>query len=108
MEMQQEREKLISTIEFERNCRQQDLDVHTAEVNDLQEQLGEYEEETMKLNNHLYQAKLEITRLQKIADAHSPTKSVMSSKISRAPEQPSPAASRSPAAGTKQASVAKS
>ena len=53
-ETQQEREKLISALEFERGCRQQDVETRDAEVRDLQEQLGEYEEETMKLQNQLY------------------------------------------------------
>ena len=36
-ETQQEREKLISALEFERGCRQQDAEAKDAEVKDLQE-----------------------------------------------------------------------
>ncbi len=47
MEANQEREKLFNSLEFERNCRKQDVDARDSEVQDLQEQIGEYEEETM-------------------------------------------------------------
>lgn len=87
MGLQQEREKLINSLEFERTCRLQDVEVRDAELRDLQDQLGEYEEESMKLQNELYQMKLEVTRLQNMQP--SPAKSVMSSKISRA-EIPTP------------------
>lgn len=49
MEINQEREKLIASLDYERNCRKQDVDARDAEVHDLQEQIGEYEEETMQL-----------------------------------------------------------
>jgi len=45
--LQQEREKLISSLEFERNCRQQDVEVRDRDLRDVQEQIGEYEEENM-------------------------------------------------------------
>ena len=51
MEAQQEREKLFNNLEFERNCRKQDMEARDGEVRDLQEQIGEYEEETMQLQN---------------------------------------------------------
>ena len=54
MEAQQEREKLFNNLEFERNCRRQDMEARDGEVRDLQEQIGEYEEETMQLQNQLY------------------------------------------------------
>jgi len=37
MEMQQEREKLINSLEFERQCRMQDVETRDAEVRDLQD-----------------------------------------------------------------------
>ena len=100
MEIQQDREKLISSLEFERRCRQQDNEARDAEVHDLQEQIGEYEEETMQLNNQLYQMKLEVIRLQKMVEQKdaSPTKSIQSVKAPRVvSEQPSQAvAAKSP------------
>lgn len=97
MEMQQEREKLINTLEFERQCRTQDVETRDAEVRDLQDQIGEYEEETMKLQNQHYQMQLEIRRLEEQQQQASPAKSVTSSKAMGNPIPKHPTPKRAPA-----------
>ena len=51
-------EKIARQLEMERDWRAQDTEHFRNEVKDLQEQIAEYEEETMSLQNQLYQAKL--------------------------------------------------
>lgn len=59
-EFGQHEEKLLRQLEFEKECRGQDTEHYQAEIKDLQEQIGEYEEETMNLQNQLYQLKLQL------------------------------------------------
>ena len=39
------------SLEFEKTCREQDIESRDAQIRDLQEQLVEYEEETIQLQN---------------------------------------------------------
>ena len=77
-EFGQHEEKLLRQLEFEKDCREQDSSHYQAEVKDLHEQITEYEEETMSLQNQIYQLKLQATEKDK--NPPSPTKSVISGK----------------------------
>ena len=59
VESESEIDRLKRALDFERKCRQEDASEREAEVRDLQEQINEYEEETMSLQNQLYQLKLQ-------------------------------------------------
>ena len=51
VEAQQATMKSQRNLEFEKTCREQDIESRDAQIRDLQEQLVEYEEETIQLQN---------------------------------------------------------
>ena len=53
-EMELHINKIEQSLQFERDCREQDASRHGDEVRDLQNQMAEYEEEVMNLQNQLY------------------------------------------------------
>ena len=75
-------ERLDRQLDFEKTCRAEDQQRSEAEIKDLQEQIGEYEEETMNLQHQIYELK-QIQALEQRnsqMEQHSPTKSQRSQK----------------------------